>query len=162
MSYTNAASSQYAAALREETVTMTLGPLVSQQEWISFGRFARDSNGFNPQISSDAAPIPIPGGSAVSHSTFFGAFEVDCSAAGIPPGCKTNQNYLSVSAVTKELGEANTIEFSFTASIYKERAQTHQCIVQVTDVVVEQWSENRWLIAGCREEVAPSFWSRFL
>ena len=159
MSYTNAASSQYSAAVRSESVTMMVGSLISKQDWISFGRLARDITGFSPQITADASPVPIPGGSAVSHSTLFGPFEVDCSAPSAKNDCKPNENYISVGSLSVALGEAHEVKFEFLAKIYGFKALRQACSVNVTQAVIEQWAEGFWLIAPCNRITAPSVWN---
>lgn len=116
MSYNNAASSEYSTAIKNESVLMQVGSIRSTQEWVSFGRLARDTTGFNPDITSDAAPVPIPGGSAVSHSTFFGPFEVDCTPS--EKDCKSNQNYISTAGMSAAIGDAATMYFKFTAEVF--------------------------------------------
>jgi hypothetical protein len=84
MSYTNTASAQYSAIVKEERVTMTVGDISSQQVWASFGRLNREEDTFQPQIFADAAPMPVPGGGAVSHTTLFTALPDTAHQVGLP------------------------------------------------------------------------------
>jgi hypothetical protein len=161
MSYTNTASSEYSAAIRTENVTMKIGSLVSEQVWISFARLARNDKGFNPQITADASPTAITGNSAVSHSTLFGPFEVDCSKPRLEH-CRANENYLSIAAMSHAIGAARQISFEFSVQIYNSKTQVRSCTVNVTQPVLEQWAADHWLIAPCNESAPPSLWSQML
>ena len=149
MSYTNAASSEYPSAVRSEAVTMKIGDLTSRQEWISFARLARNENGFDAQINSDASPLPIPGGGAISHSTLFGPFEADCSQSRINDKCRSNENYISIKAMSAAVGDADEIRLDFEAHVLGSKTLKQACVVKITQAVTEQWAENNWLIASC-------------
>jgi hypothetical protein len=159
MSYNNTASSEYSTAIKNERVLVKVGQIQSAQEWVSFGRLARDVSGFNPQITADASPVPLPGGNSVSHSTFFGPSEVDCGTVDL--SCKANQNYISTDAMTAAIGDAHTMYFEFTAEVFSsQKLLTQECTVNITEAVVEQWSEENWLIAHCIHKSDQSPWER--
>jgi len=150
MSYTNTAPAEYSGILKMEKATIKIGDFSSEQIWASFGRLSRAEERFSPQIYADAAPIPVPGGGAVSHTTLFTAVPRDCSAGTKSTKCDTYGDYIFRNKMTKALGDAKTIEFTFTAEIYDEKPQTAQCEATVDPEVVSQWLANRWLTVPCR------------
>lgn len=148
MSYTNSATSQYSGTLRSERVNMTIGAHSTTQAWFSFGRLATRGVSFEPEISADASPQTIPGGGAISHTTFFTALPITCTTA--KPKCERYANFSFDGETTTDLGKVDHISFVFLAEMYDAGApQSYGCSVAVDADILAHWLANGWFSAPC-------------
>jgi hypothetical protein len=51
--------------------------------------------------------------------------------------------------MTKALGDAKSVTFTFTAEIYDEKPQVARCVVDIDQEVAAFWLANRWFTAPC-------------
>lgn len=147
MAYVNQGQSGYNAALAKERVLFTLGGRTYEQAWQVFQAF--DSNGTElvPHFESDARPIAIEAGSAVSHETYLAPHPNPCLADA--DDCDRWTNLLSPNQFVALLKHEKTIEFAFVAELFGGDSVTTECTIEVDIELLSLLAVNGWAAPLC-------------
>lgn len=155
MSYANTAPAPYSASVKRETIHLTMNGVETKQVWSSFGKTKPTEGKLNPEFDSDAAPFPVAGGEAKSHTTFFSPVSQTCRQ---DPKCDPFLQFVDGDTFLAKLATADNLRVELTSEIYKHKARTVVCEGVLDDSVKAQWLIGRWMVVPC--SATPSFWAR--
>jgi hypothetical protein len=147
MNYVNSGEASYGAVIRRERLEYSLGEEQYELNWQSFQDFARADTSINFKLLGAAIPTPIPGASAISHSTVF-APRSACPATSIT--CDEVRNYLSKSKFTNALGAIQEIKFTFYSQLVGDSSELKsKCTIKIDPGLIALLIMNNWYLALC-------------
>jgi hypothetical protein len=151
MNYVNRGEPGYSGTIRRERVAFELKGAKYEQSWQAFERLDRKGTTLEFYRESDARPTPVPGSSAVSHSTVFAPQPVRCSNAD--RGCDPFRNFLTKPKFLSSLDNIQILTFNFSADIVgRSQPVTASCSVDINDGMVALIMMNQWYTASCWTE----------
>jgi hypothetical protein len=149
MSYVNSGEATYGAIIRREKVEFAIGSSKYEQLWQSFQDIDREGASIVFKNGASAKPVPIPGASAISHSTVFAPRPVTCSTG--EGQCSMFLNYIGKSDFIRSFGSHAEIVFDFSAQVLGSRSELREsCIVSLDSGLLALLMMNNWYYAICK------------
>lgn len=149
LAYVNEGRLGYNDVLRRESMFYSLGGKEYEQTWQTFESFDLKESKLIPHYISDAHPITINAGSAVSHETYFAPRSVRCTSAN--RDCNKWKNYLKWDDFIKELSKVQKLTFRFKSETYSGSTLLAECTIDIDEALIERIKKRKWH--------APSCWS---
>jgi hypothetical protein len=149
LAYVNEGRLGYNDVLRKESMFFSLGGKEYEQTWQAFESFDLKENELISHHISNAHPIPINAGSAVSHETYFAPWPVRCPKA--VQKCDKWKNYLKWDDFVKKLESVQELTFRFKSETYSGSTLTTECTIDIDEAFIKGLKKRKWH--------APSCWS---
>jgi hypothetical protein len=148
MNYVNSGEASYGAVIRRERLEYLLGSEKYEQNWQSFQEIDRADTSIVFKNQGIAKPTPIPGASAISHSTVFAPRPLSCAETSA--ACNQFRNYLSKSEFTKALGTTDKIKLIFYSQLVGDSSELKtECVLKIDPGLIALLVMNNWYFALC-------------
>lgn len=150
ISYANSGDATYGAVLKREWIDYSLHSIKYEQVWQSFQAIERNGTSIVFRSESNAKPTPIPGASAISHTTVFAPRPVVCRSS--EANCQPYRNYVTRSEFLGSLSGTESVSITFHAQLVGSSAEfMATCSVGLDAGVIALLVMNNWYYAQCSE-----------
>lgn len=150
MAYVNQGDTGHNAVIRREYMHFSLGNRHIEHRWYEFGSSDVQDGRLIFVRDSDAHPIPINAGSAISHETLFAAWEIDCGQT--PQECDPAGNFVKWDDFLATIKITKQISLNTSAEIYPDQQVAAGCLVRLRDWEITVLESEQWLSAACVEK----------
>jgi hypothetical protein len=147
INYVNSGEATYGAVVRKERLTYTLASKKFEQDWQSFQDIDRSETSILFRNQTSARPTPVPGASAISHTTIFAPRPAPCTPSS--KDCSPFKNYQSRSEFLKALSETS-MQLTFYAQLAGRNSELEaKCDLKIDAGLVALLAMNNWYYAVC-------------
>jgi hypothetical protein len=156
MSYVNSGDIGYNAVVGHESLQVQIGGKTYRQAWQSFIHSSSpDGQTLSLGDILEADPMPIDGGNALTHETYFAPWPVNCKSA-VGTACSPDENFLTWEDFLGNMKEGDVLTFALVSNILGGKALTVNCTVDVNGAMLAQMknSPNQWSAPACQEALA--------
>lgn len=158
MAYVNTGQIGYSAVIQKESLSFSLNAQTIVHRWESFGSFSdhgEKRNRLRQDFQSDAHPVGIDGGSAVSHETFFTPHKEGCGGRKDP--CVAERNFVTFGQFSSVVRSSETLTVYFKASLYGAEDKEVRCIAS-TSGLISELEDDGWSTVSCEVEQQKLWW----
>jgi hypothetical protein len=154
MAYANEGDTGKNGVIRREFIAFDLGNRHIEHRWYEFGTSDVQDGIISFKRTSEASPLPVTAGSAISHETLFAAWENDCENA--PVGCDPGANFVKWDDFLAAIKANNQLTITMSAEIYPSKRLTASCVVRLRPWEIAILEKEQWLTATCAEVGGPA------
>ncbi len=151
MAYVNQGQLGYNAAIAQgDGFEFELDGQTYEQVWQTFQGFDVKENKLVPHFTSDAHPVPVAAGSAVSHETYFVPQPKRCGPDRTT--CKKWENLITAADFLVKLDGKSELTLNFSAFPYGSEPVSQSCTISLDEDFFSNLGINGW--------DAPLCWSQ--
>ena len=150
LAYVNVGQLGYNDVIRRESLVFSLGGKEYEQIWQTFESFDLKESKLIRHYISDAHPVPVNAGCAVSHETYFAPRSIRRPRGN--QSCDKWKNYLKWDDFVTELAKIKELTFTFRSEMYGGSKLTVACTIDIDGALIERLRKTKW--------AAPSSWSQ--
>jgi hypothetical protein len=151
ISLTNTGAQGRDAILRELSMTISVGGKKFSERWTSFALVSRKGDRLSVEPKETAHPVPVNGGSAISHTISFAPVNRTCERPVKNEGsCNADADFVSDDDFLGLIQTNDRVDLTFVGTLFKSnRILTSMCTIEVTPRLRQMLPENDRFPAQC-------------